>query len=145
MKCKYVCSFLAVLLLLIATGCTENNSDEEDNAMMPVGDQPDMVVEIQPQSIRLNDISEPLTITVRNLSAEEYRGGYEYKLEYNNNRGWTLVPAIPEFGFRSVQIIIEPGDELTQLLTLKSYDFEFVPGTYRVTYDKWHGEFTITK
>ena len=145
MKRKYLCSFLAVLLLWVATGCTESNSDEGDNAMTLVGDQPDMIIEVEAQSIKLRDISEPMTFIVRNFSDEEYMSGYGYRLEHYDGHEWVPIPLLPDHGFFLEGVPIEPGKEAVLPLSLAIHDFVFVPGRYRVTYDKWHGEFTITK
>ncbi|MDR0326263.1 MAG: hypothetical protein LBI19_09240 [Oscillospiraceae bacterium] len=130
---------------ITASGC-DRNSGEAEEPMTDSGEQSDIIVEIDPPIIHLGDLSEPLSLRIKNLSEEEYRGGYHYNLEIYDNGEWKEVPLMLNQIFNDIGLIIEPGGEVVWPLNLMRYErdnFDFVPGRYRVVYDKWHGEFMI--
>jgi hypothetical protein len=142
----------AFIFLLCLSGCSidESNYDtagELKESIITDGNQFDMLIEVYPKEISIGEIPDFIKVTVTNLSDAEYRGGWHCGIQYYDGTDWVLAnaPAFPDD-----LIAIEPGGILdinyVQLLPIEyAHTDGYAAGRYRVKYDIWYGEFTITE
>jgi len=156
-SCVIVSSFLVLM------GCSQLNevvNCEEDKAEGEIGwtdsviadktedvkadfdERVKIVIEVRPKSINFNEIPRFIEITVKNLGEVEYRGSYHYAIEYYDGSTWLtkVSPAVYD-----IEVAINPGESLVMPYgQLMPDDHNYTVGNYRVKYDKWYGEFSIT-
>jgi len=114
-----------------------------------VPSDPNMIsVEFDPNPITLDEfVDSGILVTIGNMSDETYEGGLGVdSLERFDGDEWVKVPWVE--GANVVFLVglrIKPG-ETHEVARLKAdmFDYEFLPGKYRVKYDQWFGEFEIT-
>jgi len=146
--------FIILFLLLCLSGCSAkdiliNKASETEKSAM--NEQPEMVVKVYPQEINLNEIPDFIKVTITNLSDTEYRGSWHCGIQYYDGKDWVLANAP---AFTDDEIVIEPGGILEinyvplypnwSPLLPTDYVHDYIIGEYKVKYDKWYGEFTIT-
>jgi len=127
------------------------NNKASEKEKSEINEQPDMLVKVYPQEININEIPDFIKVTVTNLSDIEYRGGWHCGIQYYDGKDWVLANAP---AFNDDGVVIEPGGILEinyvplypnwSPLLLTDYVHDYIIGEYRVKYDKWYGEFTIT-
>ncbi|MDR2044624.1 MAG: hypothetical protein LBQ15_09730 [Clostridium sp.] len=101
-----------------------------------------ITIEVEPNHIHHTEIPKFVMVTIRNLSKKlEYRGSYHYAIEYYNGTDWVNIvsPAAIE-----EELVIEPSGVFElNYIQLMPDTYHYTIGKYRVTYDKWYGEFAI--
>jgi hypothetical protein len=105
------------------------------------GKQVEIVVEVEPKNININEIPDFIEITIRNLGEIEYMGDYHYSIEYYDGIDWISIvsPAAID-----VIVVINPKETLIlHYGQLMPDNYRYTVGEYRVKYNNWYGEFSI--
>lgn len=140
---KSVKSFFPIMLVIIAlAGCA--GQDE----------QPGIIIELKPNKFSLSETGNEFDLIFENTTDEVIQiPSAPPALEYFDGKEWIELQRkdkaefLTEYG---TPWTIQPGDkqiyESISLDTLlRAYDFNFVPGKYRLKYGEWYGEFKLTK
>lgn len=149
---KLVCLIMVSFSLgFMFTGCSGipegtppvNDTDlrEDENALVDIGNQDGLLVEVEPRLIYINEMPRFVRLTIQNLSSAVFQGGLHYVIEHHNGVDWLLVVAPP---VADEELIIAPSETFVmEFVQLMPDAHRYVAGRYRVRFGYWYSEFSI--
>jgi len=151
MKCIKIFVILFITTLVL-TGCAEDDDviiTAEGEIFMSMS-KVELLIEINPNEIDIDEIPNFVTATITNLSDETAWGGWVHEVERHNGIWWGKIRR-SSGAVNAVGVQLEPGQSYDLRVGLRNEtDSKWglgenpKAGTYRVVYHGHYREFTIS-